>query len=66
MAVTSTKSISLFWAPDALETVSRPSVTVTVTVFSNHRVADVGVALIASTPSTFVRYVRVVHLRKPR
>jgi len=52
IAVTSMKLILLLLAPGALLIVSRPSVTSTVTAPSNQRVALVGVALIASTPST--------------
>src|SRR5437588_153837 len=50
----SMKSILLFFAPDALLTVKRPFVTVTVTVFSIQRLVLVGVPLIARTPLTLI------------
>ncbi|HMO27643.1 MAG TPA: hypothetical protein PKB10_15390, partial [Tepidisphaeraceae bacterium] len=50
-----TKLILLLLAPDAFVIVSLPSVTLTRTVFSNHRLLLVGVPLIASVPSTLMR-----------
>ncbi len=50
----STKQSLLLDEPVAFVIVNRPSVTVTVAVPSIQRVAEVGVPLTVSTPSTFV------------
>src|SRR5262249_42874664 len=53
--VISMKQILLFAAPGPFVTVRRPSVTVTVRVPSNQRVAPVGFPLTVGTPSTLIR-----------